>query len=397
MSLALSTTKTRFRYDSPVTPIITPTGITDVGKLKINQDFYDTVTNSADYNYHPLNQTDYKIIELRNVLRPSWSLGTNVSIVSSDPKKSTTNSNSGASISALETNCSIEGKATATNLLSGVSLQSGTVSFDKDSSDIEHALIFQENGVIAVYEAGNRIDYTQRNYQVNDIGLIDKQGSIIRYFLVRNGVIQLLRATRSKLDDDDIKGVIILYHIDAQLSEAYIYVDEKTSLTIETIGVLENFQDWFNDWSLTSTAESLVAQDGNISSTFSNGKKRIRSLSATRNVINKTDAEVFRQFFEYHGNEKDFIFIDKAKDEWFWATFASPFGNKSRPSCLAAENASVIESFRKDVILLEDVIPPSIPLSFSMFGETGSPDLETSWEPSVDEDVDHYELEITLG
>lgn len=245
MALGLSQTKTKFRYDSPVVPQITATGITNFGKLMIAKDLYETVVNSVAYTYNPPNQSDDKAIQLRNVARPTWTLGTNVALDANDPKKSTADSDSGANVSALNaTNCAIEGKTTSVSLLCGLSLQTGTVQYSKDNASAEHCLIFQADGYCAVYENGVRFDYTLTAYAVGDVGLIDKQGTIIRYYLIQSGVMKLLRTTRSKLTDSDIKGVIILYHINAKLSEAYIYANESISSSIETIGVLDGFQDW---------------------------------------------------------------------------------------------------------------------------------------------------------
>lgn len=356
MPLAITLSKTRFRFDSLVKPSITATGITNVGKILVARDAYLPISNSTPYEYSPLNQTDEKVIELRNVARPTWSLGSNVSLDASDPKKSTANSDSGASVSALNsTNCAIEGAATAVNLKCGISLQSGSVAYNESG---EHCLIFGDNGIVSVWENGSQLHYTQRAYAVGDIGLIDKQGSVVRYYLMSDGVLHLLRTTRSRLTDADIKGVVILYHINAKLSGAYIYANESTSASIETFGVLSNFQDWQNDFAFTSTAEVLTMQDGNKSYTFANSKKRLRTINATRNVVSKEDREKFLAFFDYHGVEKDFIFVDNARKDAsdagaeFWANFASPFGDKARSSCLSAESAVIVESFRKDIVLL---------------------------------------------
>jgi hypothetical protein len=400
MPLGLATSKTRFRYDSPIKPEITPSGITNIGKLRVGFDLYETVTNAVAYEYDPPNQTDTKTIELRNVLRPAWDLGANVSLVSSDPKKSTANSNSGASFSALDPNCSIEGKIADTGLICGVSLQTGTVSYDKASADVEHALMSEGNGYVAVYELGVRLDYTLTRCQTNDIILIDKQDTVVRYLLVRGGAITILRQTRSKLTDGDIKGVLILYSIDAQLTEAYVYENEKTSLTLETFGVLENFQDWFNDFSTQSTAETLLAQDNTPHFTFPNGKKRIRVLNATRNVVSKTDARTFQEFFDHHGIEKDFIFVDQAKKDvdneatWFWAKFASPFGNKTRPSCLAAETAIIQESFKKDVIPLEGGTP-DLPTGLAL--TVDGLDFTAEWDENTNPDYEIVEYILELS
>lgn len=396
MALGLSQTKTRFRFDSPIAPEITATGITNVGQLMIAKDLYVTVVNSTPYTYNPPNQSENKTIQLRNVARPTWTLGTNVALDSSDPKKSTANSDSGANVASLNaTNCAIEGKTTAVNLLCGISLQTGTVTYSKDDASAEHCLIFQDDGYCAVYENGVRFDYTLTEYAIGDVGVIDKQGSIIRYYLIQSGVMKLLRTTRSKLTDADIKGVVILYHINAKLSEAYIYANESISSSIETIGVLENFQNWENDYSIVSTAEILQMQDGNPNFTFSNSKKRLRSLNASR-LLTKTDLGLGKRldyidFFNFHGIEKEFIFIDRARldvndeVEWFWARFASPFGDKMRSQCLSVDNAQIIETFRKDKIILEfvDTEAPTAPGTPSTVSKTHN-SITVDFDPSTD-------------
>lgn len=373
MALALTISKTRYRYDSPILPVAIPTGITDVGRLfiygKNAVNLYETVTNSAEYEYHPSNQSVTRQIQLRNVHRPSWTLGSHVSLVSSDPKKSTANDADGSYIGSLGANCSIEGKATAIDKKCGVSLQSGSVQYDESNASCEMALIFQADGLLAVYELGVRIEYTLTPYQVGDIGLIDKQGDIVRYFLVRNNVLRLIRTTRSKVSDSDVKGVLILYNIDAQLSEAYTLTDSLTK-TLEVVAVLDKFQGWFNDYNILSTADSLLAQDNNPQFTYPNNKQTIRQLSADLNLVDKTERRLYVDFFNFHNTGQEFIFIDKAKKdgnnkfEWFWARFTSGFGDKSRRGgCLFAESAVITETFRLDNIPLEiiDEDPPTMP------------------------------------
>ena len=396
MALGLTLSKTRFRHDSPFPPIITPTGITDIGRLFIYGkgavNLYEAVANSAEYEYQPSNESITRQIQLRNVHRPTWTLGTNVSLVSSDPKKATANSDSGAYIASLGATCSIEGKVTTLDKKCGVSLQSGTVNYDEANATCEMALIFQADGLMAVYEGGVRIEYTLKPYQIDDIGLIDKQGDIVRYYLVRDNILHLIRTTRSKVDDSDVKGVIILYHIDAQLTEAYTLTDSLTK-SMEIVAVVDDFQGWFNDYNILPTAESLLAQDNNPQFTYPNHKQTLRQLSADRSVVNKADRRKFVDFYNFHNTGKEFIFIDKAKkdannkNEWFWARFTSGFGDKSRRSCLYAENAVITETFRLDNIPLEilDEEPPTMPELTA--GEDG-----WSWTESVDDVSDSADI-----
>lgn len=370
MSLAITATKTRFRFDSPILPEYTVTGIVHIGRVFIYAkdavNLYVSITNSTPFSYEPTNQSANRTLQVRDVYRPSWTLGTNVSLDSSDPLKSTANSNSGAYIGSLPNNCSIEGSPTSLDKKCGVSLQSGSVDYTENA---EHCIIFQEDGLMAVYEAGVRKEATLRSYQDDDIGLIDKQGDIIRYYLVRDGILHLLRTTRSQLDNSDIKGVIILYHIGAKLENAFVFNDVSITKTLEVVGVFSDLQGWFNDYIINPTAVSLVAQDNNPEFTYNNAKKTIRQLTAARNLVNREERREFVNFYNYHITDKEFIFIDYAKrdtnnkPEWFWARFGSGFGDKTRAGCVNEENVLIVETFRNDIIPLEiiDTDPPTMP------------------------------------
>lgn len=408
MALGITTTKKKFRFDSPYLPVLTPTGITQVGKIMFHTDKYVTVTNATPYNWQPKNETKINNVKLRNVFFPSWTYGANVSQSGNGLQKGAGEETASGAVysTLLGDNCSIEAKITALTT-GGISLQAGVIGdYDIFSGNVEHAIVLTTDGfqgVGYIYELG--LEKSAFKYSVGQKILIEKTGSVIRYYLIDSDKnMRLLRTTRSKLSET--RAVAHIYTASVKLDTVYVWNGEETTIQIETIGVLENMQGWFDDFFHNSTADSIQMQDNNTLSTFTNSKKRVRSLSATRTAAPKAQRQGFVDFFNFHGTEIEFLFIDRARKDpntnaptEFWAKFVAPFGDKVRASCLSAHQAQIVETYRKDFIPLEyiDLDPPTIPQN-NILTVNSSSQMTGSWNASTDlVGVTAYEVEISIA
>lgn len=163
------------------------------------------------------------------------------------------------------------------------------------------------------------------------------------------------------------KAEFMLYDNGVLFDDIAITQTYETETSIETVGVLEDFQDWKNDFSVVSTADSLTMANNEPEFTFANAKKRLRSVTPNLARRTKEDRLAYEAFFDWHGMEKNFIWVDKAKQdaddndtEW-WAKFTSPFGDRSLNKCLTAHTAQIMESYKRTYVpVLADITDPSI-------------------------------------
>lgn len=373
MTLAISIDKDQFRYGSTLFPLIssTPAGA-DGAVIQIGE--WDYLDDSEDAIYWPFRNRseDSLVVAIRpRTLVDSGDFTTGGGTFDYDFV-------SGAYVgdvtlswayypTALDGNkCSVEfGIVTVpsagTSERINLSIQNGdqTIVHDYSLGNAVHAVTLLPSGIGQISEIGSILG-TGRNffYETGDKILLKLESGIVKYFLVKpDRSMVLLRATRSKLTADpkfefSITGPASVNRL--WFSETY---EETAEITV--IGSLENFQDWNNEFAISSTAESILMANNEPQFTFPNSKKRLRSLAANLALRDKTDRLAYEEFFNWHGVEKEFIFVDKAKTdiddnstEW-WARFASPFGDKSRNSCLSSHSAQIVESYRKDVVPIE--------------------------------------------
>jgi hypothetical protein len=75
----------------------------------------------------------------------------------------------------------------------------------------------------------------------------------------------------------------------------------------------------------------------------------------------------YEDFFNWHGNEKEFLFVDRARKDRqnsaqeFFAKFSGEFSDKTLNACVFDNSVVVMETFRKgQVIQFDDTTPPAV-------------------------------------
>lgn len=382
MAVSFTIQHAQYRHDSPNPQYILSSYSETKAWLKI-----------ADWNYFPITSSFMAIEFLNRSMRecPIVMKGFNeVSLTTSASATQALNSPSGTGRSLTASAGTYEGGYYSTPLSStfasvqgriyendnsecGISLQnSNTTPTHEYSSGGAHTMLAQDygdgTGQVTIRENGVIVaSHAYHRYQERQTMMIELEDGIVRYWLIGmfKGTVEadapgvgsqmrLLRTTRSKLTTTPLAQVTVTNN--AKVDNILVCNNIKTTRTFESVGVLEGFQDWFNDYSIASTAEAIEMADNNPQFTFPGHKKRRKSLSANLNVRTADERAGYVRFFDFHGIEEEFIFVDNAragedglKDE-FWARFASPFGDKMRASCLSAHNAVILESYRNDYI-----------------------------------------------
>jgi hypothetical protein len=412
MAVTVSVSKAQHRFDDGYKPKVTIAGLDNIGKLKLNDWQYIDVANGIN-NLFPDNRTDPTAeIIVRDVYRPTWisnhfGVGVNGSgdlLNSPDGATGWLGAIMDGDLSLVK--CSIEAKASSTNLTSGISLQhSSDPVIDFDQPEAIHAVVFGQNGRGHIRELGVQIVGSGFLYSVGDKVIIEHTGGangIVRYYMVKSDdkTMRLMRRTRSKLTETPT-AVALVYFPGSQLDELFVYADDEATVSFENIGVLEDFQDWENDVELVSTGETLEKADKNKQFTFPNPKRALRVVNATREVVPKEERAEFIAFFEWHNIDKPFIYVDNARpDSWltdekleYWAKFASGFKDRMRGSCLSAHGAAIVEDFRRDIIAKADVVYPTAPFIFDSF--TGGGVWQLECYPAVSAiGVSYYEWQV---
>ncbi len=368
MALAISVDQTIWRADSVEYPRITSSGYT-YGLLKIGEEQYvEGISSPADWHF--LNKSNRSLpLIVREGIAPTWThsgtAGTGYGPLAATAGAPANGVGAYDATALNATNCSIEGRVINADRSVGISLQNGdaTVVHDYTGANAKHAMYFQNTngepfGQGTIWEAGSIVTHGGYfQYALNDKGLIEKTGDIVRYYLVKPDYSMiLLRTTRSKLTAAPKAEVKIYGATGSAIDHIITTSNDEASTTIEIIGVLENFQDWKNDFFRSSNADAIQMANNEPEFTYPNPKKRLRSLSANLASRSKTQALAFEAFFDWHGMEKEFLFVDKAKTdansnptEW-WARFSSPLGDKTSAACIYSHQATITESYRRDYI-----------------------------------------------
>lgn len=281
----------------------------------------------------------------------------------------------------------VQATAMSINLSSGISLQDSPFgSHDYFSPDVAHAVIFGQNGQLTIRELGVKPKSWTSDYQyeVGDKAMIELiDNFIVKYYLIKpDNTMILLRTTLSKLTTDPTADVM-LFQTGSSLKNVILCyaVDE---VTFENIGVArrakgeKEWQKWENQRQRISNAIPIQLADGEFEYTFPSSKKVLRQHSLTPKTYNNAGFQAFEDFFNWHGNEKNFIFVDEARKDAFdnkqefWARFAGPMSDSSKNACLFDYGVPVIEAYRGDFIpRVTDETPPEI----SLAANSGSGDI----------------------
>lgn len=369
MPLSISLSREQFRYGSSIFPVITTSGYASGhGVLKMGEiRYYPNLPVEAFTLPLPNKSHAPLTLCIREVEFPTWVTDANIAS-SGGGRNVLRTSGSGYAGAYVNTaldgdKCSVEGTTPAVAGLCGISLQNGgaTILHDYTDPDVIHSVTFKPNGVGEIRELGELVAqgaYFQ--YESSDKILLELTDGVLKYYLVKQDTFELvlLRSTRSKLTEDPKLEVMCHDNGSGFGGLGYTQTDEATA-DIEIVASLENFQDWNNEYFIASTADAIMMANNEPQFTFPNPKKRLRSLNANLATRNKEFRLEYEDFFNWHGMEKEFLFIDKAKTdandlpvEW-WARFGSPFGDRSRNSCLSAHSAQIIESYRRDYVPIE--------------------------------------------
>lgn len=362
MALSVSLDKDQFRYDSEQKPTALIADGTLVWIKLSSWQYYEAGNGENELN-PPNRSLRNTPVVVRNLLDPTWTLGTGVTEVGSGIQRTTGTGNDGAYYDTpLNTsNCSIQAVIENINP-AGISLQNGSsVTHDYFAANaIQHSIYLDGSGQGKILENGSSPAQNKWfKYAIGDMIMIELTLGIVRYYLIKpDGSMTILRTTRSKLSEAP-KAEVLVYAPDSELSDVLVFDGDEASTSFENVGVLHNFQDWMNDFSVASTSDPIQMADNNIQFTFPNDKTRLRILNANLNMRTKDQRDDFLDFFNYHGNELEFIFVDKAhrdrqkQDTEFWAQFTSPFGDKARASCLSVHQAQITEAYRNDYVPLQ--------------------------------------------
>lgn len=423
MTLAIAINKQIYRNDSTIYPKLTISGITDIGKIKLVDWQYYTVENGTSdltpSNYDNPNAS----VNLRNVKRPTWTRDSDIDLTDDNDlvNASSTGYHGASSSTTLSTiKCSLEAKPNALYTDSpdvlgiqdylSISLQSGTVTKDFTSVDSHHSISFGDYGKATIREKGviPNVNGTFQ-YEIGDSALIELDSGIVRYYLVKaSNEMILIRTTRSKLTGPP-KPVVTIYLPGGQLDNIFTfsYTDEVTTI-FKNVSVLQNFQNWLDDYVLNPQSDVLQMADNENEYTYPSHKKYLRSLSLSRPGVAIETRTGFLKFFQYHLNDRPFIFVDKARQnpnivakqsDEFWAKFSGGFGDKTHNGCRFANTVEIVEINCDKYIPLEvpETTPPTTPTLLTFIADDDS--MTGTWTESVDtgSGLDHYNAKITLG
>lgn len=371
MALGLTLSNTIWRYDSTILVGVFPDGLADLGIVQIGDDDYirNVINGDFEHRFRNRSSTDLLVTLRDQKVVPEW-VPSGGDIYGEDTLVGPIGLGGFFSVpggvyydTAIDPDlCSIQARILSGG---GISIQNGDVepTHDYEDPQVAHSMRafgggygeIRENGQIV--PVGGRFKWTAYGELANtETMLIQVDHGVVKYYLVKaDNTMILLRTTRSKLTSDPKIEVKLALEGD-ELDEIYYTDAEEASANIEIVGVLENFQDWNNDFLISSTGDSIMMANNEPQFTYPNPKRNVRALNANLAMRTKEQRLAFEDFFMWHGNEREFIFVDKAKTDAdsntteFWARFASPFGDKSRNQCLSSHTAQIVESYRREYV-----------------------------------------------
>lgn len=353
MVMTIQLDKRRHRFDSDSKPVITGAGWTDTPMIFIrNHLYYRNI--GLPFEWNAPNKTDLAEVYLRDISFWAWttSAGINHDNSINQFSKNSNESFSGAHGTTINAgNLWIEGKPLDASGTQMIALQSGATSFNFSAAgEIEHALVFGENGIGQIYELGSLKEKNNFVWSLGDRAIVELYGNIVRYYKISPlGFPTLLRSTRSKLSYP-ITPTIMIYAKGGVMSEVAVWFGNEAKTTVQTYGVLEDFQNWQNKATWESLAEKTINKDKSENFTYFSEQKNLKSLSLEIDWDEGEDYREYLEFFKWHDMAREFIFVDAARSNEFFAKFTSGFGDDP----LGADTFGMAASIR------EMVNPPSI-------------------------------------
>lgn len=374
MTIAASIDRDIIRYDATVKPVLTVSGLIGQGYFKIGDFFYTPVENGTNEIQIPNRSAPNVPFEIHDQMVPSGEDLTLSGSIDQTGDDSFISSGEGWGGISTETELTIDDTVIQMSVGDGTKviglafLDTGcTTTHDYLSDQIPHSMIFGLNGLADVYELGVRV--SSFPFAIGDIAMMQIKNGIVFYSLRHtNGIIDNMCASLANFVELPL-GEALAYSTGAEIA-SFGVLDTNDGVAIEnqliaggimmptgitqgsgsTIGVLRDFQDWFNDYNIVSTSDSLMLADNNVEFSFANNKKRLRQINpnlARRDKSYRLDVETF---FNYHGLEIDFCFVDEAKKDvanvhtYWWARFIAPMSLKTRSSCLNAMSCLITET-----------------------------------------------------
>lgn len=317
MPVTLSVSKAQHRFDTATKPILAVTGLTGAGRLLLAEQEATFISNGPPgITWSPLNRTyENAPIKLYETFGTTWTMTSGVSSFPLGMQK--TSGGLGYSGGYVDATFSgtfgVEGRSASAAFLTGISLQCGTVNFNWADPSVEHALIFGNGGIGEIWELGVR--KLSFRHVVGDSALLVRENGIVRYYHFRDsdGLITLLRSTRSKLATDAYP-VTHLYHEGAVIDGLAINVGTVANASTSLYGVLtSDFQDWENAGSIESLAEKTMNKDKGEDFTYFTEEKNLITLSLNLGWRDEEEYQAFREFYQWHDLNRPFIFVDSAR------------------------------------------------------------------------------------
>lgn len=229
---------------------------------------------------------------------------------------------------------------------------------------VEHALVFGQNGVGQIYEGG--VSKMRFEWRQDDRGYIELRDGIIRYWQIRSDTdVRLLRATRTTMAYP-VQPTFLLYH-EAGTADVVLFLGEEASTSIQIYGVLNwDLQDLQNPQQIEPLGERSIDKGKGEEVTYFTDEKNLITLSLNLEWRLEELYQEFREFFQYHDNFKEFIFIDKARDKLLLQPIPSLADNEMFAKFTGSwkDNPLGADLFGASVDLKQIVDPPTVPFGF---------------------------------
>ena len=320
MVLAITQTKAKRRFDDAAPATFTATGSLGAPNWFIRNYLYQP-TLGVPLLWEPPNQTDSPQVTVRDNDFWSWTLSSGIARDASINKftKSGAEGMTGASGTAIGGGkCHIEGVPHDEAATVALFLQSGSpAGYDFFSAtDIEHALVFGQNGAGQIYERGVLKKRHNFSWETGDRGIVEQYGDFVRYYKISDGgSMTLLRSARSLLSGDVTPGLTI-FHTGGAVNEVLVWNGVEAVSEIDLYAVLSGeVQDWQNQATFDSLAEKTLAKDKREDFTYFSDEKNLMTLSLNLAWREEEEYQAFKEFFQYHDQSRPFIFVDKARNK----------------------------------------------------------------------------------
>lgn len=389
MVLSVSIYPNLFRHDSTILPVLSGADVSgDIGYFQIENWLYFPFQNE-DKPFLPPNRTKREVsVKLKDCSFPTLTYDANISQgVGATIERSSGTGYAGAyTTTALsDTKCSIQMKTASTYYSTGISLQdgSGTIEDDYTVATVAHSILLGQSGLGIIRELGELVvNNAFFKYEIGDSVMIELDNGIVRYYLFKeNGEMQLIRTTRSKLTEAP-KAEIMLYYPESRAEDVYVCDGESliAETTFENIGVAYNqrfdgvsnklsWQKWQNPRAIQTIGDALEMADKRQEFTYPNEKTSLVSFQITPLAKNKTAMRELENFFRWHKNDTEFIFLDYARKDddgnptEYWMRFAAAISDQTKNGCVFDESVQMIEDFRNEYVPREDdTTPPTVSL-----------------------------------